>query len=142
MDVNAHYDRLFSEIERCYGSFDDETLTGLIGFTGGGPVSLAKNDKQNLYVTVELSLNSDQTKSSDGLKFELLSVGDFDADSCQKLFTALGTLSLNAKLGHGHTIDVSGVLGGQGPSQVRLELFCKERMGLLRKYGVYRVRPA
>ena len=142
MDVNAHYDRLFSEIERRYGSFDDETLTGLIGFTGGGPVSLAKNDKHDLYVTVELSLNSDQTKSSDGLKFELLSVGDFDADTCQKLFTALGTLSLSAKLGHGHIIDVSGVLGEQGPSQVRLELFCKERMGLLRKYGVYRVRPA
>jgi hypothetical protein len=141
MEIAKHYQALFRELERRHGRLDDETLTSIVGFSAGGPVSLSTLAKKNIYVTCELSLYPEQKKSAEGLKFELLSLGKFDEDTCRTLFTALGNLSMNETLGDGHTVDVSGVMPSGEPSQVRLELFSEADIGDGR-FGVYQVAPA
>jgi hypothetical protein len=141
MGAAKHYQTLFQELERKHGRLDDDTLTSIIGFSAGGPVSLSKLEKKNIFVTCELSLYADQKMSSDGLKFELLSLGAFDEDTCRTLFTALGNLSMNATLGHGHTIDVEAIVPSGEPSQVKLKLFSVSTIGN-EKFGVYQVLPA
>jgi len=141
MEAAKHYQALFQELERRHGRLDDDTLTSIIGFSAGGPVSLSKLARKKIFVTCELSLYPDQKRSSDGLKFELLSLGAFDEDTCRALFTALGNLSMNSPLGHGHTIDVGAVMPPGEPSQVELKLFSESTIGN-EKFGVYQVVPA
>lgn len=139
MDLDSHYKKLFSQLVSKYGDLDPDTLTSIVGFSAGGPVSLGKIGQKNLYVSVELSLYKHQIKSSEGLNYEFLSIGAFDEDTCRALFTALGNLSMNATLGNNHTIDVSGLLGGK-VKLVKLSLFSKTRVGLFNRYGVYLVQ--
>ena len=139
MDAEAHYQALFQELERRHGRLDEDTVTSIVGFSAGGPVSLSKLEKKNIYVTCELSLYPQQKMSAEGLKFELLSVGAFDENTCRALFTALGNLSMDATLGNGHTIDVAGVMRSGEPSQVELKLFSRIGNG---NFGVYQVVPA
>ena len=141
MEAAKHYQVLFGELERKHGRLDNETLTSIIGFSAGGPVSLSKLAKKKIYVTCELSLYPEQKQSTEGLKFELLSLGAFNEDTCRTLFTALGNLSMNEALGDGHTVDVSGVMPSGEPAQVRLELFSEVDIGD-GKFGVYQVARA
>jgi hypothetical protein len=141
MGAAKHYQALFRELERRHGRLDDETLTSIVGFSAGGPVSLSKLAKKKIYVTCELSLYPEQKESTEGFKFELLSLGAFDELTCRTLFTALGSLSMNETLGDGHTVDVSGVMPSGAPSQVRLELFSEVDIGAA-KFGVYQVARA
>jgi hypothetical protein len=93
-------------------------------------------------VTCELAAYPEQRPSAEGLRFELLSTGDLSIDWCRSVFTALGGLSMHASLGHGHTVDISDVVGEGDPiAQVRLELFSSTDLEGER-YGVYRVGPA
>jgi hypothetical protein len=135
-----HYDALFRDLQRKHGRLDEETVTSIVGFNGGGPVSLSKLEKKKIYVTCELSLYPEQRVSEEGLRFELLALGSFDLLVCRVLFTAMGNLSLHETLGHDHTIDVRGVLQSGGPSQVRLQLFSECEIGSGR-FGVYQVVP-
>jgi len=141
MTPAKHYQALFEELERRHGRLDEETRTSIIGFSAGGPVSLSKLAKKEIFVTCELSLYPEQKQSTEGLKFELLSLGAFSEAACRTLFTALGNLSMNDTLGDGHTVDVSGVMPSGEPAQVRLELFSAVDIGD-RKFGVYQVSPA
>jgi hypothetical protein len=135
-----HYDALFRDLQRKHGRLDEETVTSIVGFNAGGPVSLSKLEKKSIYVTCELSLYPEQRVSEEGLKFELLSLGTFDLLTCRALLTAIGNISMQEALGHDHTIDVRDVLQSGGPSQVRLQLFSECEIGSER-FGVYLVVP-
>jgi hypothetical protein len=137
--AKKHYEELFRELERKHGRLDKATLTAIVGFSAGGPVSLSQLAKKNIYVTCELSLYPQQKASEEGLKFELLSLGAFDAITCRALFTALGRLSMTDALGHDHTVDVQDVVEAR-PAQVRLRLFSECEIGG-GKFGVYEVVP-
>ncbi len=136
--INARdfYNQLFSDIESRYGALDDETVTSLIGFAAGGPVSISTIESKSFYVTCELALNPNQIPSADGLNFELASSGTFDLDQCREVFTALGDLSLGSELGDGHTVGVSGAYDGT----IRLSLISRSDIED-RTYGIYMVEP-
>jgi hypothetical protein len=134
-----HYQALFAPLEAKYGPLDGQTRTAIVGFNAGGPVSLCTIERNQVSVTCELSLYPEQKPSTEGLRFELLSLGCFDLDTAQDLFTSLGALSMDEPLGDGHTVDVSAVSDAiQGP--VRLWLFSRTTIGD-RQYGIYEVRP-
>ena len=94
IDTRDFYAQLFSAIESRYGKLDDETVTAVIGFTAGGPVSISKISDKDFFVTCELALNPNQVMSSEGLRFELASHGTFNLDQSREVLTALGDLSL------------------------------------------------
>ncbi|EGR1699750.1 hypothetical protein HYN73_02225 [Vibrio parahaemolyticus] len=141
MDYNEYYDITFAPIEEKYGKLDEETMTSIIGFSMGGPVSMSSINSKKIYASCELSVYPEQKKSTDGYKFEFLSAGHFNAETCQSIFTALGNLSFNAQLGNGHTIDVSGVVGDGSASLVKISLFsCSTYLN--EKIAIYEVSPA
>jgi hypothetical protein len=141
MDYETHYRELFKPLEMARGTLDSDTLTSIIGFSAGGPVSLVKIEKKSIYVTCELSVYPEQKRSAEGFRFELLSLGSFDAETCRSVFTALGALSMDATLGNGHTVDVSGVVASKRISNVKLKLFSKSTIDN-ELFGVYEVLPA
>ena len=134
--IDDHYDALFSPLVSANGSLDPETLTGLVGFTAGGPVSVATIRAAGICATCELSLNPKQVPSVEGLHFELFTVG-CDPDAAQSVLTAIGDLSLDTALGHAHTVGIA-PLSLHGVETVRLELYsqCEVRGA---KYGLFRV---
>jgi hypothetical protein len=140
VSVRKHYETLFRDLEGAHGRLDRETLTAIVGFNAGGPVSMRQLEKKRIYVTCELSLYPEQKESAEGLKFELLSLGAFDEDTCRILFTAIGDISLNEMLGDNHTIDVTAILESPATSVVRLKLFSDCEIGE-RRFGVYQVVP-
>lgn len=137
----AHYDALFAAVEAEHGKLDEETLTSIIGFDGGGPVSLSRIANRKLYVTCELSVYPEQVESIEGFNYELLLRDWLDEAAAQALLTELGDLSMRAQLGDGHTIDVSGIVPAGFPGIVRLQEYCRAFIGG-RSYGVYEVSPA
>lgn len=140
MNYKEFYAGLFEQIVSEYGELDPETLTAIIGFSAGGPVSLNKISSKNLFVTCELALYPEQKLSTENLRYELMATEFSDAKWCQSVFTALGNLSFNAALGDKHTIDISGISEG-GPKLIRLSLFSK-RVIDGETYGIYKVLPA
>ena len=138
-DVGDHYEVLFAPLRNEYGTFDPDTLTSIVGFAAGGPVSLFQNTARSLFATCELSLYPDQCTSVEGLRYEFFAVG-LNASASRDLFTALGNLSFNATLGDGHTIDVSQVVEPHVASQVQLRLYsqCSLAEG---RFGVFQVVP-
>ena len=140
MEYGEHFKALFRGLEEEHGRLDRKIVGAIVGFSAGGPVSLSTIKRKKIHVTCELSLHEEQKPSAEGLRFELLSVGSFDLPTCRALFTAIGDLSLQATLGHDHTIGVGDVLGGKGPEKVRLVLFSKTEIDG-RRYGVYEVVP-
>src|SRR6185295_13271658 len=141
MSAQAHYDALFSRVEQQFGSAADETMTGIIGFSAGGPVSICRFGSQPVYVTCELSLTPEQKPSAEGLRYELLSRLALSLNDTQDFLTSLGTLSLEAKLGDRHTVDVSTVSPSQDIQKIRLSLFSSSEIAGV-KYGIYEVCDA
>src|SRR5262245_14047367 len=125
MKAQRHYELLLRPVVERYGELEEGTLTSIIGFSAGGPVSLCKVQGRDIYVTGELSLYPEQRLSAEGLRFELLSSGDFEEHICRKLFTALGSLSMEAALGHEHTVDAAAALELEQPCIVSLKLFSR-----------------
>lgn len=142
MNYEAFYKELFAPLENKFGVLDDETITSMIGFSVGGPVSLSKNETRKLYVTCELAAYPEQKLSTDGLRFEMFSVGAFSEDWCRAVFTALGNLSFDAELGDQHTIGISGLVDGpESPDMVKLQLFSQTTIEG-KRYGLYEVVAA
>lgn len=139
MNYKKFYADLFAKIVNEYGELDPETLTAVIGFSGGGPVSLNKISSENLFVTCELALYPEQKLSAEQLRYEFMATEFSDAGWCQSVFTALGNLSFNAILGDKHTIDITGV-SESGPKLIRLSLFSKCVING-EQYGIYKVSP-
>ena len=141
VNYTEFYNELFKPLESKYGKLDKETMSSIVGFTMGGPVSLSKKDKSNLFVTCELAAHPEQKLSTDGFRFELFSMGHFSATWCRSVFTALGQMSLNTQLGNEHTIDISGVVEPDCPvKSVKLELFSFTEFDG-KRYGLYQVSP-
>jgi len=134
-----HYSELFARLESDYGELDARTLTGIIGFSAGGPISICRTRASGVYVTCELSLYDEQLESAEGLRFELMTREHLDQSTCQRLFTALGNLSMHEQLGDGHTIDMAQVIPGGVPAQLRLQLYSSTEMDG-KKFGIYEVR--
>jgi hypothetical protein len=139
MNYQQHYAKLFEQLEREYGKLDGNTITAVIGFSAGGPVSMCERKAAQLFATCELSVYEEQQTSTDGLKFELFSRDEFDEEQAHAVFTALGRLSMEAQLGNGHSVDVSSIARGR-TSIVTLRLFSKTTIEEA-QYGLYRVRP-
>jgi hypothetical protein len=91
-----------------------------------------------VYVTCELSLYPDQVPSTEGERYEFLCRIPLAESQVQSLLSALGDLSMQAELGHGHTVDVSGVSGSPDLSIVALEHYSSAKIGP-GKYGIYEV---
>lgn len=140
MNYKKFYTDIFEQIVNEYGELDSETLTAIIGFSGGGPVSLNKISSKNLFVTCELALYPEQKLSTEDLRYEFMATEFSDAKWCQSVFTALGNLSFNAVLGDKHTIDIAGISEG-GPKLIKLSLFSR-RVIDGEKYGIYKISPA
>ena len=140
MDYQRHYAKLFEPLEREYGDLDPLTISAIIGFSAGGPVSLRERKAARLFVTCELSCYEEQRPSAEGLKFEFFSNGDFSEKQARALLTALGALSMQACLGHNHTVDAS-IIEDAEVERVSLHLFSQVMIGGA-AYGIYRVRPA
>ena len=140
MSYQHHYAKLFEPLEAEYGKLDDATITAIIGFSEGGPVSIQTREASQLFVTCELSLYEGQKLSTDGIKFEFFSKDDFNEEQACVLFTALGELSMEARLGDNHTIDATHI-AKTGISIVRLHLFSRVMIEGV-PYGLYRVRSA
>ncbi len=138
MTAQAHYAALFSSVERDFGPAATETLTAVIGFTAGGPVSVCRFGSEPVYVTCELSLNPEQVLSAEGVRFELMSRLPLSEYETQDFLTGLGAFSLEARLGDRHTIDVSAAFPGGGIQVVRLQLYTTCEIGGT-KYGIYEV---
>ena len=139
MAYEHHYSKLFEQLENEYGKLDPATITAIIGFSVGGPVSMRQRKAARLFVTCELSVYEKQMISTDGLKFEFFSKDDFDEEQVRIIFSALGRLSMEAHLGHNHTVDLSQIEKAR-TGVVSLHLFSKttiEGGG----YGLYWVRP-
>ena len=140
-DYRAHFDELFRALETEHGKLDELTLGSIIGFGAGGPVSLSSIVGRKLFVTCELSLYPQQLASADGFKYELLVRGWLNESLSGELLTALGEISMRAKLGHGHTIDVTGVLPENLPRVVRLMEYSRTSIGT-QGFGIYEVVDA
>ena len=141
--INLNYEEfykvLFGPLVEKFGEIDDETITSLIGFSGGGPVSLSSIREQNLYVSCELSCYPEQNLSSEGIRYEFFSKSGFSEDWCQAIFTALGGLSFQSELGDGHTIVTTGLIDGkEAVDEIQLKLFSKTEIDG-GAYGLYEV---
>jgi len=139
MAYEHHYAMLFAPVEKEYGKLDPATITAIIGFSVGGPVSMRERKAARLFVTCELSVYEEQKSSTDGLKFEIFSKDDFDEKQARAILTALGRLSMEAHLGHNHTVDLSQIVEARS-GVVSLHLFSKATIEGS-EYGLYRVCP-
>jgi hypothetical protein len=140
MGYQQHYAKLFGQLEDEYGELDDYTITAIIGFTVGGPVSMRERRATRLFVTCELSVYEEQKSSTEGLKFKFSSKDDFDEEQAHAIFTALGKLSMEVQLGNNHTVDLTPIAKAK-TNVVRLHLFSKATIEGA-EYGLYRVCPA
>ena len=139
MDYAKFYNELYAPLEKKYGVLDEDAITSIVGFSAGGPVSLSKIEDKKLYVTCELAAYPEQLPSTEGLKFELFSVGSHSDDWCRTVFSALGGLSFEAQLGDQHTINISGLVEGpEATDTVQLRLFSQTTIGY-EQYGLYEV---
>jgi hypothetical protein len=105
MPAKEHYAALYADLVERHGALNDVTMTSIIGFSGGGPVSMCQIGKEGIFVTCELSLYPEQICSTDGFRYEFVSLGGLSKDACRAIFTALGKLSMEAKLGDTHTLE-------------------------------------
>jgi hypothetical protein len=139
--TRTHYAALFADVEREFGPTLAETLTGIVGFSAGGPVSMCRLGTGGAYVTCELSLSSGQKISKQGLRFELLSRLPLSEADTQDLLTSIGSLSLEATLGDRHTVDVSAISPSPDIKKIRLMLYSSCDIGE-DQFGIYEVRNA
>ena len=138
MSARTHYASLFANVERDFGPASADTLTGIIGFSAGGPVSMCRLGTEHVYVTRELSLTADQQPSAQGLRFELLSRLSLSESDTQDFLTNIGSLSLDATLGDRHTVDVSAISPSPDIKKIRLKLYTSCEIDGA-EYGVYEV---
>jgi hypothetical protein len=134
----AHYEALYADLHHEFGVLDAETITGIIGFSAGGPVSMVQVPGKRAYVTCELSLYPEQVPSSEGERYELFCRLPVTESQAQALLTALGNLSQNARLGHGHTVDVSAAGEAGGVQVVTLRHYSSSMIADV-AYGIYEV---
>src|SRR5262245_23266402 len=120
---SEYYRTLFAQVEESIGSLSRVTDTAVIGFSAGGPVSMIQVVGKHAFVTCELSLYEEQVASAEGESYELLCRLPLTKRQVQGLLTAVGAMSMEAQLGHGHTIDISAIDSAPGLSVIALQHF-------------------
>lgn len=147
MDYEKFYQRLFVPLEEKFGKIDPNTAFHIIGFDGGGAVNFNTFGRERAeaivtYVTCELSVRPQQRPSELG-RFELLTSCDEEGWAAKTL-TGLGHMSMNVRLGHGHTVDIGMSVEAEDSIQgVLLEAICQpeidgEYFCILRCIGITR----
>ncbi len=136
--ARAHYEALFASVIARLGVLSPSTLTAVIGFSAGGPVSMVQVEGAQAFVTCELSMYPEQIPSSEGERYELLCRMPLSELQTQDLLTGLGALSMEVELGDGHTIDVSAFEVEPSLAVVKLSHFSSTVVNGER-YGIYEV---
>jgi hypothetical protein len=146
MDYRRFYKQLFQPIEERIGHVDEASIMAIIGFDGGGPVTLCTvgRDRERFvtYVTCELSVREAQRPAEFGC-YEVMMTCD-DRRWAHKILTKVGQMSLESVFGQGHTIDISPVVGADCPVQgLVVEEFARvtvdgQPYGILYFHGVTR----
>jgi hypothetical protein len=147
-DVPAFYRALFRPVEEHAGKVDPKTLVAIVGFPARGPPNLSRAGRRRrgftTYVTCELACYSEQVPSDDGGgPYEvMLSAND---QGWALGVSAVGSLSFEAALGPGHTVD----LGPHAEPEDRLKgvvlerfsttPFGRKKFGILRAIGITRL---
>ena len=128
----AFYSELFRPIEEHYGPADPVTITGVVGFSAGGPISVftfRTNAPPGFvtYATCELAAYPEQ-RTGASPRFELMITCD-KQEVAHAILTGVGALSLDADLGDAHTVDVSQLVPrGTTVAGVALERFASVRI--------------
>jgi hypothetical protein len=126
MDVEKHYEALFGPVQDRIGPIDSDSLVGIVGFDGGGPISLSTigvgRAEYPTYVTCALSVRDDQ-RHEECPPFEVL-IRCNDQGFAWNVLTALGDLSLQATLGPGHIVHLDDLAAG-GVVAILLEEFAR-----------------
>jgi hypothetical protein len=120
MQERALYDALFAPLVARHGQFDAATLTAIVGFDAGGPISLCTIGRDRLaplitYVTCELAVRPEQVESEFG-PYELLTASD-DEDWAHSILTDVGRMTLETAFGHHHTLDIGAWVEPADPVQ-------------------------
>lgn len=147
MDYDRFYKQLFKPVEAQFGPFDPMTVLAVVGFDLGGPLSFStigheKKAKFGTFITCELACREEQQPSALG-RYELLITCD-EFDWCRGVLSDLGPLSTEAVLGHGHTVDIGGLVKKRSPIQgIALETFASmeidgEPYGIFQCHGLLR----
>lgn len=110
MDYDAFYSELYKPLESSIGPIDAKTLVAIIGFDAGGPLNFctigyAGETELATYVSCELAVRPEQKPASFG-RYELLTTCD-SMQWVRSTITALGHATMELKLGHRHTLDIS-----------------------------------
>lgn len=145
MDYRLFYAQLFRPLEAAFGRIDPETRMAIIGFDCGGPLNFATIDRKInepfvTYISCELAVREAQVPSEAG-RFELFCHSN-DEQWVRAVVSEIGRMSLEAEFGHGHTVDVSALVGEGAPltgavleqfatAQVEAAQYC-----LLRVHGI------
>jgi hypothetical protein len=109
MLTRAFYDALFAPLVARYGPLDAATLTAIVGFDAGGPISLCTIGRDRhapliTYVTCELAVRQEQVESEFG-RYELLTAAQ-DEDWAHAILTDVGAMTLETAFGHHDTLDI------------------------------------
>jgi hypothetical protein len=119
MDYRPFYKQLFAPIEERIGPIDELTISAIIGFDCGGPVSLSTvgngNEPFVTYITCELAVREEQKPSKAG-RYEAMMTCD-DESWARTMLTKIGQMSLDRAFGHGHTVDIGQVVESDFPLQ-------------------------
>jgi hypothetical protein len=110
---------LFAPLEREAGCFDPDTLSEIVGFVAGGPLSFctigAKERFHVTYVSWELAVRPEQVPSAFG-RYELLTTCD-DEPWVRTVITKVARMSLEAAFDHHNTLDIGAWVDGGAPVQ-------------------------
>jgi hypothetical protein len=119
MDYQRFYKQLFQPIEERIGHVDGASIMAMVGFDCGGPVTICTvgrgRERFVTYVTCELSVRKEQHCAEFG-HYEIMMTCD-DERWTRKILTKVGRMSLECVFEHGHTIDISPLVGEDCPVQ-------------------------
>lgn len=146
MDYDQFYKQLFRPIEERIGNVDDASIMAVVGFDGGGPVTLCTvghgRERFVTYVTCELAVREEQKPAECG-RYEAMMTCDDEAWA-RDILTKIGRMSLDTAFEHGHTVDVGQVVPDGFPLQgLVVEEFARvivegREFGILQFHGVTR----
>jgi hypothetical protein len=140
MTQDDFYAKLFAPLERELGRVDPVTLVAIVGFDAGGPLNFctvgSRSRRRVAYVSCELAVRREQIPSDFG-RYELLCSCD-DEQWVRSHVSDIGRMSLEARFGHHHTLDIGPWVRPRDPIQgVLFEKVYATRIGRT-SYGVLR----
>lgn len=108
MDYKRFYRELFAPLEATHGPIADHTLSAIVGFDAGGPLSFRMFERPvgeaHTYVSCELAVRVEQQPSDLG-RYELLATSD-DLDWVRTTLSDIARETFEASFGPGHTLDI------------------------------------